>query len=163
MHSLITHLRFSLVNQRSPLLRLFRRRTPCRSKTLLHTPNAHSPSRNTSRLWSTTRLHWNRCEQHVRCASRSTFWRSDHRLCDSTKKHGEDAPETADLYFAYGKALLENAISQNSVLGKQNADEDEDDEGMCLSLRRVATPNLTTRACPSLRRGQQRRVLVVLR
>ncbi|KAJ7804870.1 hypothetical protein B0H14DRAFT_3153753 [Mycena olivaceomarginata] len=32
----------------------------------------------------------------------------------------EDAPETADLYFTYGpgKALLENAISQSSVLGK---------------------------------------------
>lgn len=25
----------------------------------------------------------------------------------------------ADLYFAYGKALLENAISQASVLGKE--------------------------------------------
>ncbi|KAJ7851851.1 hypothetical protein B0H14DRAFT_3660117 [Mycena olivaceomarginata] len=32
----------------------------------------------------------------------------------------EDAPETADLYFTYGpgKALLKNAISQSSVLGK---------------------------------------------
>jgi HAT1-interacting factor 1 len=36
-----------------------------------------------------------------------------------TEKHGEDAPETADLYFSYGKALLENAISQASVLGKE--------------------------------------------
>ncbi|KAG6333525.1 hypothetical protein ID866_5561 [Astraeus odoratus] len=36
-----------------------------------------------------------------------------------TKKHGEDAPEMADLYFSYGKALLENAISQASVLGKE--------------------------------------------
>ncbi|KAJ6551413.1 hypothetical protein B0H19DRAFT_1211155 [Mycena capillaripes] len=35
-----------------------------------------------------------------------------------TKKCGDDAPETADLYFSYGKALLENAISQSSVLGK---------------------------------------------
>lgn len=35
-----------------------------------------------------------------------------------TKKHGEDAPEVADLYFSYGRALLENAISQASVLGK---------------------------------------------
>ena len=25
----------------------------------------------------------------------------------------------ADIYFAYGKALLENAIAQNSVLGKE--------------------------------------------
>ncbi|KAF9561223.1 hypothetical protein CPC08DRAFT_722878 [Agrocybe pediades] len=36
-----------------------------------------------------------------------------------TKDLGEDAPETADLYFAYGKALLENAIAQSSVLGKE--------------------------------------------
>lgn len=36
-----------------------------------------------------------------------------------TKKHKEDAPELADLYFSYGKALLENAISQASVLGKE--------------------------------------------
>lgn len=36
-----------------------------------------------------------------------------------TKTHDEDAPETADLYFLYGKALLENAISQASVLGKE--------------------------------------------
>ena len=34
------------------------------------------------------------------------------------KEHGEDIPvEHADLYFAYGKALLENAISSNAVLG----------------------------------------------
>jgi HAT1-interacting factor 1 len=25
----------------------------------------------------------------------------------------------AEIYFAYGKALLENAIAQNSVLGKE--------------------------------------------
>jgi HAT1-interacting factor 1 len=41
----------------------------------------------------------------------------------STKKCGEDAPETADLYFAYGKALLENAISQSSVLGKDQPED----------------------------------------
>lgn len=40
------------------------------------------------------------------------------RLLCSTTKYGEDGPEMADLYFAYGKALLENAISQSSVLGK---------------------------------------------
>ena len=42
---------------------------------------------------------------------------------DSTKKYGEKASETADLYFAYGKALLENAIAQSSVLGKQEPDD----------------------------------------
>ncbi|KAI9433529.1 hypothetical protein H4582DRAFT_1882732 [Lactarius indigo] len=36
-----------------------------------------------------------------------------------SKTHAEDAPEMADVYFAYGKALLENAIVQNSVLGKE--------------------------------------------
>ncbi|KAF9466041.1 hypothetical protein BDZ94DRAFT_239462 [Collybia nuda] len=45
-----------------------------------------------------------------------------------TKKFGEDAPETADLYFTYGKALLENAIAQNSVLGKEQPEEDEKDD-----------------------------------
>ncbi|KAH9004443.1 hypothetical protein EDB86DRAFT_2797544, partial [Lactarius hatsudake] len=35
-----------------------------------------------------------------------------------SKTHAEDAPEMADVYFAYGKALLENAVVQSSVLGK---------------------------------------------
>lgn len=39
----------------------------------------------------------------------------------------EHSPALADLYFAYGKALLENAIVQNSVLGK-NQPEGEADE-----------------------------------
>jgi HAT1-interacting factor 1 len=30
----------------------------------------------------------------------------------------------ADLYFLYGKALLENAISQTSVLGKDQVEEE---------------------------------------
>src|SRR5262249_18783892 len=42
----------------------------------------------------------------------SAFWAR-------TNQCGENAPETADLYFFYGKALLENAISQSSVLGKE--------------------------------------------
>ncbi|KAI1785669.1 hypothetical protein LXA43DRAFT_106500 [Ganoderma leucocontextum] len=45
----------------------------------------------------------------------------------TTKKHGEEAPETADLYFAYGKALLENAILQSGVLGKRDTDDASDD------------------------------------
>ena len=32
----------------------------------------------------------------------------------------------ADIYFAYGKALLENAIAQNSVLGKEQQQQQED-------------------------------------
>lgn len=48
-----------------------------------------------------------------------------------TNKHGDASPECVDVYFAYGKALLENAIAQNSVLGKEETaaalqgDEDE--------------------------------------
>ncbi|KAJ6620654.1 hypothetical protein B0H10DRAFT_2021293 [Mycena sp. CBHHK59/15] len=45
-----------------------------------------------------------------------------------TNTHGDDAPETADLYFAYGKALLENAITQSSVLGKEHPEEGAEDE-----------------------------------
>lgn len=40
-----------------------------------------------------------------------------------TAEHGENAPEMADTYFAYGKALLENAISQSTVLGKEQTEE----------------------------------------
>ncbi|KAI9456897.1 hypothetical protein F5148DRAFT_354909 [Russula earlei] len=36
-----------------------------------------------------------------------------------SKTHAEDAPEMADVYIAYGKALFENAVLQNSVLGKE--------------------------------------------
>lgn len=45
-----------------------------------------------------------------------------------TAKAGEDAPETADIYFSYGKALLENAIAQSSVLGKDQAGADAEEE-----------------------------------
>lgn len=44
-------------------------------------------------------------------------------FCDRTEKCGDGAPEAADLYFSYGKALLENAISQTAVLGKEEAEE----------------------------------------
>jgi HAT1-interacting factor 1 len=46
-----------------------------------------------------------------------------------SQTHAEDAPEMADVYFAYGKALLENAIAQNSVLGKEQQQKEED--GAC--------------------------------
>lgn len=45
-----------------------------------------------------------------------------------TQKCGEDAPESADLYFLYGKALLENAIVQSSVLGKEQPEDDAHEE-----------------------------------
>ncbi|KAJ3720979.1 hypothetical protein F5878DRAFT_617244 [Lentinula raphanica] len=41
-----------------------------------------------------------------------------------SQKLGEHSPEIADLYFAYGKALLENAISQSAVLGKEQSEEE---------------------------------------
>ena len=44
-----------------------------------------------------------------------------------TQELGEDSPEIADLYLSYGKALLEHAITQSSVLGK-NQPEGEDGE-----------------------------------
>ncbi len=40
-----------------------------------------------------------------------------------TAKYGDNAPEAADLYFSYGKALLENAIAQTSVLGKDQTED----------------------------------------
>ncbi|KAJ7020622.1 hypothetical protein C8F04DRAFT_974078 [Mycena alexandri] len=45
-----------------------------------------------------------------------------------TEKFGDKAPETADLYFSYGRALLENAISQSSVLGKKDQPEEGADD-----------------------------------
>lgn len=39
------------------------------------------------------------------------------------QRHGDGAPEAADLYFSYGKALLENAISQSGILGKEQAED----------------------------------------
>ncbi|KAF5362162.1 hypothetical protein D9756_002240 [Leucocoprinus leucothites] len=46
----------------------------------------------------------------------------------ATEKHGEDAPETADLYFSYGRALLENAITSSGVLGKDQPEAPAEDE-----------------------------------
>ena len=52
-----------------------------------------------------------------------------------TKELGEDSPEIADLYLAYGKALLENAIASSGVLGKeQKAEEDPADAPQGLSV-----------------------------
>ena len=63
-------------------------------------------------------------------SSRESFNLSDDYLIrgntsdglDSVEKYGDDADETADLYFSYGKALLENAISQSAVLGKDQTE-----------------------------------------
>jgi HAT1-interacting factor 1 len=51
-----------------------------------------------------------------------------------TGQFGDHAPENADLYFAYGKALLENAIANSGVLGKtgegeQDGEDDDDEPG----------------------------------
>ncbi len=62
--------------------------------------------------------------------------RPDRTLRDSVKQYGEKAPETADTYFAYGKALLENAITQSGVLGKADPDDsfDEDNGVFCMPI-----------------------------
>ena len=54
----------------------------------------------------------------------------------STQQLGENAPETADLYFSYGRALLENAIVQSSVLGKEQREDgiQEDNKGNVVFL-----------------------------
>jgi HAT1-interacting factor 1 len=49
-------------------------------------------------------------------------------ICRRTSEHGDSAPEAADLYLSYGKALLENAIAQTSVLGNKEQPETEADE-----------------------------------
>ncbi|KAF9446196.1 hypothetical protein P691DRAFT_709032 [Macrolepiota fuliginosa MF-IS2] len=46
----------------------------------------------------------------------------------ATTQYGDDTPETADLYFSYGRALLENAITQSGVLGKDQPEAPADDE-----------------------------------
>lgn len=57
-----------------------------------------------------------------------------------TVKYGEDGPEMADVYLAYGKALLENAIQQAGVLGKeQKPGEDADDDKGEWSLVRIVS------------------------
>jgi len=48
-------------------------------------------------------------------------------LC-RTENFGEDTPETADLYFSYGRALLENAITSSGVLGKERSQAPTEDE-----------------------------------
>jgi hypothetical protein len=52
--------------------------------------------------------------------------RTDQSLI-STTTHGEEPrEEDAGLYFSYGRALLENAITQNAVLGNGQGNEPED-------------------------------------
>lgn len=46
----------------------------------------------------------------------------------ATENFGEDTPETADLYFSYGRALLENAITSSGVLGKERSQAPTEDE-----------------------------------
>jgi HAT1-interacting factor 1 len=60
----------------------------------------------------------------------------------ATEKYGERSLECANLYFVYGKALLENAISHSAVLGKEEAEgalrdagEEEDKAGGSSSSR----------------------------
>jgi hypothetical protein len=57
-------------------------------------------------------------------------------VLNRTETFGQGSPQSADLLFVYGKALLENAVAQSAVLGKDDADaatkEEEDSEWMLL-------------------------------
>lgn len=70
-----------------------------------------------------------------------------------TEKHGEGSLECANLYFLYGKALLENAVSQSAVLGKDDPDaaqnEDEADNGMSVSHDSQISASLIIVLCRS--------------
>jgi len=67
----------------------------------------------------------------------------------------------ADLYFAYGKALLENAIAQNSVLGKEQPEDAQGgDKGAVCSLLAVYCAD--SRVAPRRRRSEERRDIVIL-
>lgn len=52
----------------------------------------------------------------------------------------------ADLYFAYGKALLENAISQSTVLGNKEEPTDGKEEEGTHKLLTVRCRKLKPRA-----------------
>jgi hypothetical protein len=65
---------------------------------------------------------WSSCSSRLALTILANHTDREYR----TKTHGENAPETADLYFAYGKALLENAISQATVLGKEQPEDGVD-------------------------------------
>lgn len=77
-----------------------------------------------NKRFNTTRLLSSNCTPSVHA-----FFAPDSLISHRTSQHGEDSPEAADLYFAYGKALLENAISQTSVLGKDQTDQALPEEG----------------------------------
>lgn len=63
---------------------------------------------------------------YVKCACVSFIIRCADLGC-STKEHGEQPrEEDAMLFFNYGRSLLENAIIQNSVLGRGQGDGPED-------------------------------------
>ncbi|KAG8748373.1 hypothetical protein FRC10_005920 [Ceratobasidium sp. 414] len=70
-------------------------------------------------------------ESEVEIAKRAFALRNFEEAADhyatalekSRLQNGEDAPEFAELLLVYGRALLENAISQNSVLGKEKEGE----------------------------------------
>ena len=72
--------------------------------------------------------------------------RADYRRCSNrTAQKGDNAPEAADLYFAYGKALLENAISQSSVLGKDQTEDALAADKGAFQTRRVLSMFNSTR------------------
>ena len=63
-----------------------------------------------------------------------------------TAKYGDGAPESADLLFLYGKALLENAIAQADVIKKDDAENalKAEKQGKPKGWRAVRGPNFPT-------------------
>lgn len=57
----------------------------------------------------------------VYCDADMALFRSPRRT-----QYGEDTPKFAELLLVYGRALIENAIVQNSVLGGKQAAEGQE-------------------------------------
>jgi hypothetical protein len=86
------------------------------SRGLWNRQNAPMPCKILSRLSNTTPPHLSSC---MSCLFDAFDAPGHLGLLLRTDKHGDASPACVDVYFAYGKALLENAIAQNSVLGKE--------------------------------------------
>ncbi|EJD07684.1 uncharacterized protein FOMMEDRAFT_73613 [Fomitiporia mediterranea MF3/22] len=104
---------------------------------ILHRPQLKSEPTETTNTSSDESLIQNNVEQAKRAVALRKYEQAVEFYATAleltVKKYGDESPEAADLYFIYGKALLENAISQTAVLGKEQAEEallkDEDAEG----------------------------------
>jgi hypothetical protein len=100
-----------------------------RSNTTWSKGNAPTLCVSTSQLLSITRRLWN-CREYTVIVEFRRVEGLLTRFCVSrTAKYGDRAPESADLLFEYGKALIENAIVQSAVLSKEEKEKEDDDDG----------------------------------